>query len=111
MMQVIAGSLMRTPESLKQVINRQIRHSNGCLKLIGNIDVNPRILGGKPVILGTRIPLRLILEPFSGTMISRGYRGAYPTLKEENIKATVARTIKYANVILKNEDASEYVVT
>jgi len=64
------------------------------------IEVNPKILGGKPVIKGTRIPVYLILE-----LVAAGYKTEdiikeYPHLKKEDIKAA----IEYASDILKKEE-------
>lgn len=69
------------------------------------IEVNPRILGGKPVVRGTRIPVYLILELLSAGYYFKRILEAYPALKEEDIKAAV----EYATKILKNEEAFEYV--
>lgn len=77
------------------------------MKLTERIEVNPRILGGKPVIRGTRIPVYLILELLSAGYDFKRILRAYPTLKEEDIKAAV----EYATMILKNEEAFGYVVT
>ncbi|MFQ6134472.1 MAG: DUF433 domain-containing protein [Nitrososphaerales archaeon] len=71
------------------------------------IEVNPKILGGKPVIRGTRIPVYLILELLSAGYDFKRIMEAYPTLKEEDIKAAV----KYATKIVKHEEAFEYAVT
>jgi uncharacterized protein (DUF433 family) len=68
--------------------------------------VNPKILGGKPVIRGTRIPVYLILELLSAGYDFKRIMEAYPTLKEKDIKAAV----EYAAKIVKNEEAFEYVV-
>jgi uncharacterized protein (DUF433 family) len=68
--------------------------------------VNPKILGGKPVIKGTRIPVYLILELFSAGYDFKRIIKAYPTLTEEDIKAAV----DYVAQIVKNEEAFEYVV-
>jgi uncharacterized protein (DUF433 family) len=70
------------------------------------IVVNPKILGGKPVIKGTRIPLYLILELLSAGYDFKRIIKAYPTLTEEDLKAAV----DYAAQIVKNEEAFEYVV-
>jgi len=69
--------------------------------------VDPKILGGKPVIRGTRIPVYLILELLSAGYDFKRIMEAYPTLKGEDIKAAV----EYAAKIVKNEEAFEYVVT
>ena len=63
-----------------------------CLKLAEHIEVNPRILGGKPVIRGTRIPVYLILELLSAGYDFKRILRAYPTLKEEDVKAAVEFT-------------------
>jgi uncharacterized protein (DUF433 family) len=70
------------------------------------IEVNPKILGGKPVIKATRIPVYLILELLSAGYDFKRIIKAYPTLTEEDIKAAV----NYAVQIVKNEEACEYVV-
>lgn len=49
------------------------------------IDSNPEILGGKPVLKGTRIPVELILE-----MVQSGYSvdeivSEYPHLKRDDL--------------------------
>jgi len=59
------------------------------------------------VIRGTRIPVYLILELLSAAYDFKRIMEAYPTLKEEDIKAAV----EYAAKILKNEEVFEYVVT
>jgi uncharacterized protein (DUF433 family) len=56
------------------------------------IVVDPRILVGKPVIKGTRIPVSLILN-----LLSHGYdfariKEAYPVLSDEDIQAAIHYT-------------------
>jgi len=70
------------------------------------IEVNPKILGGKPVIKGTRIPVYLILELLSAGYSFKRIVKAYPSLSEEDVKAAV----DYATQMVKNEEACEYVV-
>ena len=71
-----------------------------------HIEVNPKILGGKPVIKGTRIPVYLILELLSAGYDFKRIIKAYPTLTEVDIRAAV----DYAAQIVKNEETFEYVV-
>ena len=64
------------------------------------IEINPRILGGKPVIKGTRLPVYLILK-----LLSYGYSiekiiKSYPSLKKDDIKAAV----EYASSVLESEE-------
>jgi uncharacterized protein (DUF433 family) len=75
--------------------------------LTERIEVNPRILGGKPVIKGTRIPVYLILELLSAGYDFKRIIKAYPTLTKEDIKAAV----EYAAKVMKNEEAFEYAVS
>lgn len=69
------------------------------------IEVNPKILCGKAVIKGTRIPVYLILELLSAGYNFKRIIKAYPSLIEEDIKAAV----NYAAQIVKNEETCEYV--
>ena len=68
--------------------------------------MNPKILGGKPVIKGSRIPIYLILELLSAGYDFKRIIKAYPSLTEADIKAAV----NYAAQIVKNEEAFEYMV-
>ena len=70
------------------------------------VEVNPRILVGKPIIKGTRIPVYLVLD-----LIASGYSfqkivEAYPTLTVEDVKAAV----EYAASLLKNSETVDYQV-
>lgn len=67
---------------------------------MNRIEVNPKILVGKPVIKGTRIPVYLILN-----LIANGYTfekiiGAYPELTKADIKAA----IDYAKKLTEHEE-------
>jgi uncharacterized protein (DUF433 family) len=60
------------------------------------IVVNPRVLGGKPVVKDTRIPVSLILNLLAyGYSIER-VTEAYPSLTETDVRAALA----YASVQL-----------
>jgi len=65
--------------------------------LTERIAVNPKILCGKPVIKGTRIPVSLILELLSAGYDSERIIDAYPSLTAEDIKATA----EYAVTIIR----------
>lgn len=65
-----------------------------------NIVVNPKIMCGKPVIKGTRIPVYLILN-----LLAAGYTfdriiKAYPQLTKRDIKAA----LEYAQALTKHEE-------
>ena len=65
---------------------------------------NPKILGGKPVIKGTRIPVNLILERLSEGVSCEELLKMYPTLKKEDIMAAIA----YSADVIKKEVLVEY---
>jgi len=67
------------------------------------IEIDPKKLGGKPVIKGTRIPVYLILEMLANGMSIEEILREYPELTEEDIKDA----IKYASQILSKEDLYE----
>ena len=49
------------------------------------IDAHPGILGGKPVIGGTRIPVDLVLEMFAAGLSIDDILREYPHLKREDV--------------------------
>ncbi len=63
------------------------------------IDINPKIMLGKPVIRGTRIPVELILRKLSEGCTIADLLDGYPHLTEEGIRAAMA----YAADTLANE--------
>jgi uncharacterized protein (DUF433 family) len=63
------------------------------------ITVNPKILGGKPVIKGTRISVEFILELLASNVAEEEILQDYPHLAREDIHAC----LKYAARCLKNE--------
>jgi uncharacterized protein (DUF433 family) len=55
-----------------------------------SIEINPKILMGKPVIKGTRISVELILEKLAAGETEKDIIQAHPHLTLENIKAALA---------------------
>ena len=69
------------------------------------IEINPKILTGKPLIKGTRIPVELIIK-----LIAQGWSNIeiineYPSLKEEDIKAS----LYYAEKVLEDEEVYPFI--
>lgn len=54
------------------------------------IEVNPRVMLGKPVIKGTRLTVDLVLEELSAGKSYQDLLDAYPRLTETAIKAALA---------------------
>lgn len=58
-------------------------------KQFEHIMTNPKILGGKPIIIGTRISVEFILELIASGASVRDIVEAYPHLKEEAIREAI----------------------
>ncbi len=68
------------------------------------IIVNPKILLGKPVIAGTRIPVYLILNLLANGKSIKNVIEDYPELTEEGVKAAIA----FAAHHMEYEETREY---
>jgi uncharacterized protein (DUF433 family) len=64
------------------------------------IEINPRVMLGKPVIRGTRITVELILRKLSEGATESDLIDAHPRLTREDIRAAIA----YAADTLANEE-------
>jgi uncharacterized protein (DUF433 family) len=63
------------------------------------IAINPKIMGGKPVIKGTRIPVYFILELIANGWTIDDILREYPHLSREDVLAAV----RYAAKVLREE--------
>ena len=54
---------------------------------LDRIEVNPRVMLGKPVIRGTRIPVELLLRKLDEGATVEVLLDAYPRLSREDIQA------------------------
>lgn len=66
---------------------------------MSQIVVNPEILGGKPIIEGTRLSVEHVLGLLASGMSHTEIFDAYPELNEENLQLVIA----YASRALRNE--------
>jgi uncharacterized protein (DUF433 family) len=64
------------------------------MTITDRIEVNPKVMMGKPVIGGTRIPVELILRKISEGASEADLLKAYPKLTHEDIETA----IRYARV-------------
>lgn len=71
--------------------------------LTNRIEVNPKILQGKPVIRGTRVPVGLVLSYLAGGMSIDEILSEYPTLTRDDVLACLA----YARDIVDAEEVLE----
>jgi len=65
------------------------------------ITQDPDILGGKPIISGTRMSVESILELLSSSMEIKEILKEYPFLKKEQVKAA----IDYATKLVSKEES------
>lgn len=66
----------------------------------GRISIDPKVCHGKPCIKGTRVMVSIILDYLSANEPEEEILRQYPTLKQEDIRATIA----YAAWLAKQED-------
>ena len=59
------------------------------------IEINPEIMGGKPVICGTRIPVELVLRKLGAGMTADAILADHPKLTLEDIRAAQAFAADY----------------
>jgi uncharacterized protein (DUF433 family) len=71
--------------------------------LLKRIVVDPKIMLGKPVIKGTRLPVEIIVEKVAYGAALADLRKDYPFLKEEDIRAALL----YAAKRIANEEVFE----
>ena len=64
------------------------------------IFIDPKVMVGKPVIRGTRIPVELIVRMLGQGISERDILREYPHLQPEDIRAALV----YASQVLANED-------
>jgi uncharacterized protein (DUF433 family) len=67
------------------------------------IEVNPKVMLGKPVIRGTRIPVELILRKLSEGATEDDLLDAYPRLSRQDIQAAIgyaADTLAHEEILI-----------
>ena len=58
-------------------------------KLLNRIVINPKVMVGKPVIKGTRIPVYMVVKQIAQGMTVDEILEDYPRLTKEDIKAAL----------------------
>ncbi len=67
---------------------------------IDRVVVDPRVMAGKPVVRGTRIPVELVLKRLAQDLDLPGLFEAYPRLTIEDVRAC----LEYARALVEGED-------
>jgi uncharacterized protein (DUF433 family) len=73
------------------------------MTITDRIEINPKVMMGKPVIRGTRIPVELILRKLSEGAKEADLLEAYPRLTREDIQAAIryaAETLAHEEIII-----------
>ena len=58
--------------------------------LLKRIEINPKVMLGKPVIRGTRIPVEIVLRKLSQNISVEEILQDYPRLTREDIQAVLS---------------------
>ena len=58
-------------------------------ELLNRIVINPRVMVGKPIIRGTRIPVEIIIKLFAQGMTEKEILEDYPHITKKDIKAAL----------------------
>jgi uncharacterized protein (DUF433 family) len=69
-------------------------------KLLRRLEINPKVMVGKPVIKGTRIPVELIVRMVAQGITEKEIFQEYPRLQTDDVKAALF----YAAWMLEHED-------
>lgn len=59
------------------------------------IEINPEVMGGKPVIRGTRIPVEILLRKLGAGMTIDAILADHPRLKRDDILAAQSFAADY----------------
>jgi uncharacterized protein (DUF433 family) len=78
------------------------------MTITDRIEINPKIMMGKPVVRGTRITVELILRKLSEGATESNLVEAYPRLTREDIQAAIryaADTLAHEEIVLLHSSA------
>ena len=70
------------------------------MTVTARIEINPKVMQGKPVIWGTRIPVELLLRKLAEGATEADLLDAYPRLTREDLQAAIG----YAADVLAHEE-------
>lgn len=76
-------------------------------RMADRIEVDPRVMLGKPVIRGTRIPVELLLRKISEGASEEDLLDAYPRLQREDIRAAIICAATLAHEEIFGSEAGE----
>jgi uncharacterized protein (DUF433 family) len=68
----------------------EIRDGKASVAAHERIEINPEIMGGKPVIRGTRVPVEIVLRKLGAGMSHEAIIADHPRLTPKDIRAAQA---------------------
>jgi len=80
------------------------------MTITDRIEINPKVMLGKPVIRGTRIPVELVLRKLSEGATEADLLDAYPRLTREDIRAAIgyaADAVAHEEIVILELPKSE----
>ena len=80
------------------------------MTITDRIEVNPRVMLGKAVVRGTRIPVELLLRKLSEGATEADLLEAYPGLTRDDIYAAMryaADTLAHEEVVFVDKDTTQ----
>jgi len=75
-----------------QLAARQQSHDKGAMRIPERIEIRNDVMGGKPCIAGTRIPVYLILQMMGAGETEAAILAAYPQLTHPDLQACLPKT-------------------
>ncbi len=66
-------------------------------ELLERIVINPKVMGGKPIVKGTRITVEQVLKLLAQGLSTREILSDYPHLSKEDISAVLLYAAKVAS--------------
>lgn len=76
-------------------------------KKLARITVNPKVMAGKPVIKGTRVPVDLVLAKLAVNPNLKEFFLDYPELTIDDVRAC----LKYATKLVQETEKQRYEVS
>lgn len=80
------------------------------MTITDRVEMNPRVMLGKPVVRGTRLPVELILRKLGEGVSEADLLDAYPSLTREDIHAALryaADTLAHEEVVFINKKTDD----
>jgi uncharacterized protein (DUF433 family) len=104
------AAIAADPEAYLHVGQRVFPVERCRMTFTDRVEINPRVMLGKPVIRGTRIPIELILRKLSEGASEADLLDAYPRLTREDIHAAMryaADTLAHEEVVFIGREPAE----